>query len=140
MKYVIAGTIVIMVLAGPVGAGGGEPVTIRGEVICLTCYLKDGGRALGLSHKACAEACYNQGLPQAILQEETGDLFLPITTDMSQRGTGQERFVCSLVEHTPVRVKLDRYFGEMVKITGGAFPGNGVTLLTVKTVAPRTEE
>ncbi|MFQ6615909.1 MAG: hypothetical protein ACE5HZ_03975 [Fidelibacterota bacterium] len=140
MKNVLVGAILFTVFLTLDAAGGRKPAAVRGEVICLTCYLKDGREASGPDHRACAEACYRQGLPLAILQEETGDLFLPVTTGMSKRGTDQERFVCSLVEHTPVRSKLNQYFGETVEVTGDAFPGNGVTLLTVEAVEHQIQE
>ena len=100
-----------------------------------TCYLKDGLKATGSDHVGCAVACYEQGLPQAILEKETGALFLPITTELSKRGTEEEKFVCSLVEHTPVREGLKEFFEKTVVLTGRAFPGNGVTLLSVHKVS-----
>ena len=108
------------------------PITVEGEVVCLTCYLKDGVKATGESHIPCAMACYGQGLPQVILDRETGLLYLPINTDVSKRGTDEERFVCSLVEHNPLRDRLTPYLGKMVSITGPSFPGHGVTLISVQ--------
>ena len=113
-------------------ADQGKGVTVEGEVICLTCYLKDGLEATGSSHVACAEVCYSRGLPQAILDRESGTLYLPVTTEVSKRGTQEEKFVCSLVEHVPVREKLASFFGQTVSVTGTSFPGNGVTLLSIE--------
>jgi len=52
---------------------GGVSVEIRGEVVELGCYLRDGARGEG--HRACAMACLKNGGQPAIVQDETGALF-----------------------------------------------------------------
>ena len=137
MRITIIMAVFALLLSARSDGGAGQQVTVEGEVVCLTCYLKDGLKATGSDHIGCAMACYGQGLPQAILEKESGILFLPITTERSKRGTDEETFVCSLIEHTPVREALVPYFGKTVTVSGRAFPGNGVKLLSIETVAEK---
>lgn len=137
MRITIILAVFALLLSAQSHGEAGEQVTVEGEVVCLTCYLKDGLKATGSDHIGCAMACYGQGLPQAILEKESGILFLPITTERSKRGTDEETFVCSLIEHTPVRESLVAYFGKTVTVSGRAFPGNGVKLLSIETVAEK---
>ena len=137
MRITFILAVFVVSLSAQSDSGAGKRVTVEGEVVCLTCYLKDGLKATGSDHIACAVACYSQGLPQAILEKESGILFLPITTERSKRGTDEEIFVCSLIEHTPVRASLAPYFGKTISVSGRAFPGNGVKLLSIETVAEK---
>lgn len=52
---------------------GGESVELRGEVVELGCYLRDGARGEG--HRACAMACVKNGGQLALVQDETGSLY-----------------------------------------------------------------
>lgn len=52
---------------------GGESVELRGEVVELGCYLRDGARGEG--HRACAMACVKNGGQLALVQDETGNLY-----------------------------------------------------------------
>ncbi len=52
---------------------GGTSVEIRGEVVELGCYLRDGARGEG--HRACAMACLKNGGQLALVQDETGTLY-----------------------------------------------------------------
>lgn len=52
---------------------GGTSVEIRGEVVELGCYLRDGSRGEG--HRTCALACLKNGGQLAIVQDETGTLY-----------------------------------------------------------------
>ena len=137
MRITIILAVLVLSLSAQSDSGVGKRVTVEGEVVCLTCYLKDGLKATGSDHIACAVSCYRQGLPQAILEKESGILFLPITTERSKRGTDEEIFVCSLIEHTPVRESLAPNFGKTISVSGRAFPGNGVKLLSIETVAEK---
>ena len=114
-------------------AGDEKPITLKGEVICLTCYMKDGLEATGMAHIGCAQACYKRGLPLAILDKGNSKLYLPITTEFSKRGGKEETFVCSLVEHIPARDQLEKYYGKNIIVTGVPFPGNGIMLMEIQT-------
>lgn len=52
---------------------GGQSIEIRGEVVELGCYLRDGARGEG--HRACAMACLKNGGQLGIVQDDTGQLF-----------------------------------------------------------------
>ena len=52
---------------------GGVSVEIRGEVVELGCYLRDGARGEG--HRACAMASLKNGGQPAIVQDQTGTLY-----------------------------------------------------------------
>lgn len=59
--------------APPKHIPGGESVELRGEVVELGCYLRDGSRGEG--HRACAMACVKNGGQLALVQDETGTLY-----------------------------------------------------------------
>ena len=42
-----------------------------------------------------------------------------------------------MIEHKRVREALVPYFGKTVTVSGRAFPGNGVKLLSIETVAEK---
>ena len=50
-----------------------EVVTLRGEVVALGCYLRQGAR--GPEHRPCAAACLKRGMPAGLLTD-TGELLL----------------------------------------------------------------
>lgn len=52
---------------------GAESIELRGEVVELGCYLRDGARGEG--HRACAMACVKNGGQLALVQDETGTLY-----------------------------------------------------------------
>jgi hypothetical protein len=52
---------------------GGESVELRGEVVELGCYLRDGARGEG--HRACAMACLKNGGQLGLVQDDTGALY-----------------------------------------------------------------
>ena len=58
----------------------GEPVTITGRVVDVSCLLALG--ASGAEHKQCAAACARAGVPLAILGTD-GTLYMPVSTKPS---------------------------------------------------------
>ena len=56
----------------------GASVEIRGEVVDLDCYLRDGSRGAG--HRGCATACVAHGGSLAILEDDGGRLY-PLAGD-----------------------------------------------------------
>jgi hypothetical protein len=50
-------------------------VTLRGEVLDLTCYMTDGKKGPG--HRACAKLCSKKGLPMGLLTD-AGEVYLLI--------------------------------------------------------------
>lgn len=51
----------------------GHEVEIRGELVEVGCYLRDGSRGQG--HKACALACLKNGGQLGIVEDDTGVLY-----------------------------------------------------------------
>ena len=56
-------------------ASAQEPVTVKGEIVDLACYLSKGSK--GKRHKTCAQLCAKKGLPIGVLSE-SGDVYLLI--------------------------------------------------------------
>jgi len=56
-------------------AGAQEEVTVKGEILDLTCYLSKGSK--GDRHKTCAKMCAKKGLPIGVLADD-GKVFLLI--------------------------------------------------------------
>ena len=93
-----------------------KDVTLKGELIGLTCFLKHGGK--GSKHADCAKACATKGLPIALHSDGKLD---QIT------GAGHD----SLVEtYKP----LLKYMESKVVIKGEVFKKEGVSLLLVKKI------
>ena len=133
MRKTIILVVTVLSWATVLFSGDEKPITVKGEVVCLTCYMKDGSEATGISHIGCAQACYKRGLPLAILDKGNCELYLPITTEFSKRGSKEETFVCSLVEHIPTRDQLEKYYGKNIIVTGVPFAGNGIMLMEIQT-------
>jgi hypothetical protein len=53
--------------------GEGEEVTVKGEVLDLSCFMAGGAKGEG--HKGCAEKCLNSGMPMGLLAAD-GKVYL----------------------------------------------------------------
>jgi hypothetical protein len=105
MKDLTMGTRVMVVLAAAaamsVGAQSQQPMTVRGEIVEVSCYTKLGiEKSTGAGHVACAKECAAKGQPLGILTD--GDGLLKITGDYA---AGQF-------------AKLTPYIGRQVEVTG----------------------
>jgi len=47
----------------------GKEMTIKGEVVDVSCYLAHGSKGMGADHQACAEACAKNGSALGILPD-----------------------------------------------------------------------
>jgi hypothetical protein len=75
----VAAAIAVLSTAG-VGIGAQQPLTVRGEIVEVSCYTKLGiEKSTGAGHLACAKECAAKGQPLAILTD--GDGLLKITGD-----------------------------------------------------------
>ena len=84
-----------------VGVHSQQPLTIRGEIVEVSCYTKLGiEKSTGTGHAACAKECAAKGLPLGILTD--GDGLLKITGDYAA-----DQFA-----------KLTPYIGRQVEVTG----------------------
>jgi len=81
--------------------GRGEQLTLRGEIVEISCYRKKGAaEGTGAAHIACAKDCVKRGGPLGILSDSDG-LF---------------RIVGNLTQDN--NAKLVPYIGQTVAVTG----------------------
>lgn len=73
--------------------------TIKGEVIDLNCYLEDGAKATGDSHKDCAVMCAKAGAPLAILTSD-GEIYIPVVSMGKNPNDKLMDFIAQQVEVT----------------------------------------
>jgi hypothetical protein len=60
--------------SAPLPVTPGRPVSIRGEVVEVSCFLRDGRRGVG--HKSCALTCLKNGGELGIVEDGSGNLYL----------------------------------------------------------------
>ncbi len=82
------------------------------EVVDVACYVKDGKKATGESHKACAVKCISGGGELALLSK--GKLYIPVDG----------------MFHS-ARAQFASKAGEMVEVTGKVISKGGVNYLQV---------
>lgn len=93
----------ILVAVGLASISAQQPMTVRGEIVELSCYTKDGvEKATGAAHVTCAKECVDKGQALAILTD--GDGLLKITGDFASQKYG----------------KLVPHIGQQVELTGTA--------------------
>ncbi|MCB9026429.1 MAG: hypothetical protein H6625_08950 [Bdellovibrionaceae bacterium] len=94
----------------------GKDITLVGELIGLTCFIKHGSK--GASHKSCAKDCAEKGLPIGLLVE---DEVYQIS------GEGHK----SLIEaYKP----LLKYLETKVMVKGKVFDKYGVKMLVIEKI------
>ncbi|MBI1806804.1 MAG: hypothetical protein HYR76_07130 [Ignavibacteria bacterium] len=62
-----------------------KSMTIKGEVVDVSCYLAHGEKGKGEEHKGCAEACAKAGGPLGILSKN-GKLYVSVMPDDHSAG------------------------------------------------------
>jgi hypothetical protein len=96
--------LMIVIVAGVAMSAGvhtQQPLTVRGEIVEVSCYTKLGiEKSTGAAHIACAKECAGKGQPLAILTD--GDGLLKITGDYAA-----DKYA-----------KLLPYVGRQVEVTG----------------------
>jgi hypothetical protein len=95
--------VVVILAAAAMGglAHAQQPLTLRGEIVEVSCYTKLGiEKSTGAAHTACAKECAAKGQPLAILTD--GDGLVKITGDYAA-----EKYT-----------KLLPYVGRQVEVTG----------------------
>ena len=93
----------VLVAAGAMTAGAQQALTLRGEIVEVSCYSKLGiGKSTGAEHVACAKECASKGQPLAILTD--GEGLIKITGDYAA-----DKYA-----------KLAPYIGRQVEVTGTA--------------------
>ncbi len=94
----------------------GTALTVKGEVLDLSCYMADGSK--GMSHQTCAQGCLDKGLPAGLLSNADGQVYL-LVENHDKADAYQE-----MLKHA----------AENVEITGTLVTKNGVQSLTVEEI------
>jgi hypothetical protein len=93
--------VILAAAALSVGVRARQPLTVRGEIVEVSCYTKLGiEKSTGAGHVACAKECVAKGQPLAILTD--GDGLLKITGDYAA-----DKYA-----------KLTPYIGRQVEVSG----------------------
>ncbi len=83
MKSYVAYVALAGLLAGGavalLGQAKGKSVTISGEIVDTACYI--GHDSKGAGHAKCAAMCAKAGIPLALLDSQSGLLYLPVSLD-----------------------------------------------------------
>jgi len=73
-----------------------KEMTVKGEVVDVSCYLRHGDKGTGNDHKSCAEACAKAGGPLGILTKE-GKLYVSVLPD--DHGAGPNAILMEHIAH-----------------------------------------
>jgi hypothetical protein len=95
----------------------GRKIELLGTVIDVACFV--GHDSIGEKHAACAEACAKAGNPLAILDAESGRIYLPISMD-----------------HKDPNAKLIPFVEKRVKVSGSVVEKAGLRGIAIQTVVP----
>lgn len=88
----------------------GEPLTLRGEVIEISCYQKKGAaEGTGSAHVACAKECAKAGKALGILSDGDG-LFKIVGSYANQNGAKLIPFLGETVEATGAEVLISNNY------------------------------
>ncbi|MBI1745914.1 MAG: hypothetical protein HYR55_04910 [Acidobacteria bacterium] len=94
-------------------------VTITGEVIDSSCYIKMGAK--GTDHKECAMICVKAGIPLALLEDKTGMVYMLASN---------REFESSQVKFQP----LENFVAHKVMVKGKLYEKGGQKLLEISSV------
>ena len=125
LQRILASTAVLACLALPLAAqgqpaaGGGNEMTITGQVIDVNCHTTMG--ASGAGHKQCAQACAKAGVALAILSSD-GTIYMPVSSKPADAQNS----------------RLEPFAEEQVKVTGVHRMSHGMHTIEIKTIAAAT--
>ena len=106
--------------AAPAGAAppAAAQVTVTGEVIDTNCYIRGGSK--GESHRGCAQACADAGVPLALLEDGSNKvIWLASKKDMESPNT-----------------ELKPYAGRKVTLKGTYAERGGARILVIDSMQP----
>ena len=108
-----------LLAAGAIAQGHhhGAEKTFVGHVVDVACYVSHG--SIGESHRECAETCAKAGIPLAILDQQTGTLYLPLATS----------------HHEPANEELMAFVEKDVRVTGTVAEKDGLKTITIESIA-----
>ena len=99
-------------------AAAEDGVTVTGEVIETSCYIRTGAK--GESHRKCAQRCADNGIPLALLDDESGKLIWLAAEDHMESTNKQ----------------LRPYIARKVSVTGHYVERSGARLLVIESLTP----
>lgn len=100
-------------------AGGGDQVTLTGQVIDVNCYTTH--QLSGAQHKNCATACANKGVALAILSSD-GTIYMPVSSKPAD----------------PQNSRLLPFVEGKVKVTGTHRMASGLHTIEIATIQAAT--
>lgn len=100
-----------------------KEMTVKGEVVDVSCYLRHGDKGMGDGHKGCAEACAKAGSPLGILTKD-GKLYVSVLPDDHSEGPNAK-----LMEHIAHQVEATG----IVRTKGGV---RGIMISKVEMAKP----
>jgi hypothetical protein len=117
MKKMIVASMLMMFLAlGTMGSWADDKAadkTLKGEVVCLSCYLNHG--AMGEKHAKCGKQCASNGLPMGL--KVGGKLYLIV---------GEH--------HGTAKKLVSSYIGKEVTVVGHVYEKDGMSMVEVESV------
>lgn len=120
LKRMLASIAVLGIFALPLeaqaaAAGGGDQVTLTGQVIDVNCYTTH--QLSGAQHKNCAIACANKGVALAILSSD-GTIYMPVSSKPAD----------------PQNSRLLQFVEGKVKVTGTHRMASGLHTIEIATI------
>lgn len=94
----------------------GKSATIIGDVVDTACYL--GHNMKGPDHAKCATMCAKNGIPLAVLEAQTGLLYLPVALD-----------------HKNPNEKLLPFVEKRVRVTGAVIEKGGLRGIVIREIS-----
>jgi hypothetical protein len=88
----------------------GEPITVKGEVIDLSCYLQVGKH--GDKHKDCGQKCARNGQPIGVLLED-GSIYTVMDEEHDPRRDGMTELRKTLIDNMANVVTLNGTYSEV---------------------------
>ncbi|MDE2291599.1 MAG: hypothetical protein KGL53_05905 [Elusimicrobia bacterium] len=115
-RSLLTAVVSLLAAAAWAAAPAGEPVSLRGEVLDMSCYAAQG--AHGKKHAACAKACLLHGAPAGLLTED-GAVYLLVD------------------DHKRMKpYKMLRYLaGKEASVTGTLYRRGGIPIVAVHAVS-----
>ena len=105
-----------LLAAGAIAQGHhhGAEKTFVGHVVDVACL-----GSIGESHRECAETCAKAGIPLAILDQQTGTLYLPLAKS----------------HHEPANKELMAFVEKDVRVTGTVAEKDVLKTITIESIA-----
>ena len=116
-RIMVLGVMVsLLEFGGVVQSYGADSVSITGEVVDTYCYALMGAK--GESHRSCAIACIEKGIPAGLLEKGTDKLYVLLPNK----------------DKAPLPKEVIDKAGRQATITGKVYAAGGSQFLTVESV------